>query len=174
MKLIVGLGNPGDEYAKTRHNAGFWVVDEIARKLEGNWKNEKARHALTCKVSFQDNDVLLAKPQTFMNDSGRAVAALLFFYKIKPEDVLVVQDDMDIEAGKYKFHLGGRAAGHHGIESIQELLPDMEINRLRVGIGRPDPPQMDGADWVLSNADRSLIDFARDSVAQAALDWTTK
>jgi len=174
MKLIVGLGNPGDEYAKTRHNAGFWVVDEIARSLDGGWKNEKARHALTSKVSFQEQDVLLAKPQMFMNESGQAVAALMSFYKIKPADVLIVQDDMDIETGKFKFHLGGRAAGHHGIESIQELLPGMELNRLRVGIGRPDPPQRDGADWVLSKADQSLIDFARQTVSQAALDWCVK
>lgn len=174
MKLIVGLGNPGKEYTKTRHNAGFWVVDELAKMQKADWKAEKNRFAQTAKIEHEGQAILLAKPDTFMNLSGRAVVALCGFYKIEPKDILVIQDDMDIEAGKFKFHVGGRAAGHHGIESIQEHMPGLEIVRLRIGIGRPYPPQMSGADWVLSVADEKLIDFARETVSQAALEWCGK
>jgi len=149
MKLIIGLGNPGKEYAATRHNVGFWLVDLLAETFDVSWKTEKARFAECAKVKILGQDALLAKPQTFMNESGRAVSALLKYYKIDPKDLLVVQDDMDLKERTFKFYPGGRAAGHHGIESIQEALPDIGIMRLRIGIGRPDVP-MEGADWVLS------------------------
>jgi len=148
MKLVVGLGNPGKEYENTRHNVGFWLVDFLAESQKTDWKNEKSRQAATAKIKIGGQDVLLTKPQTFMNESGRAVLALVQFYKIDPKDVLIVQDDMDLPEKTFKFYLGGRAAGHHGIESIQETLPDLEFMRLRIGIGRPELP-MEGADWVL-------------------------
>ena len=115
MKLIVGLGNLGKEYADTRHNAGFWAVDGLAQILEAGWKEEKLRHALICKTECNEEPVILAKPTTLMNLSGRAVSSLVSYYKIKPQDLLIVQDDMDLPQGKFKFYKGGSAAGHHGI-----------------------------------------------------------
>ena len=149
MKLIVGLGNPGKEYAATRHNVGFWLVDLLAETWDGTWKHEKTRFADCAKVKVQGQDVLLAKPRTFMNESGKAVSALAKYYKIDSKDILVVQDDMDLPERTFKMYLGGRAAGHHGIESIQQALPDVQFTRLRIGIGRSATP-MEGGDWVLS------------------------
>ena len=117
MKLIVGLGNPGGEYKDTRHNIGFMVVDKLAKELgvtDPSWNTDPKKNALTAKIG----EVLLVKPQTFMNKSGFAVSALMNFYKLTPADVWIIHDDIDLPLGKIKIREKGGSAGHHGIESI--------------------------------------------------------
>lgn len=128
MRLIVGLGNPGDEYSGTRHNVGFAVVDSLAG--DAGWKLDKAMHAEIVKNS----DAILVKPQTFMNNSGRAVRALMDYYKIEPADVWIVHDDLDLPLGKAQIRTGGGTAGHHGLESIIEHIKTADFGRVRIGI----------------------------------------
>lgn len=133
MKLIVGLGNPEEKYARTRHNLGFELLDDYRRKHDlGDWTLDKKFNAETIKVG---NDLILARPQTYMNNSGISVAALKNFYKLEPPDILVVHDELDLPLGKMKVRLGGAAAGHHGVESIIEALNTDQFARLRLGIG---------------------------------------
>lgn len=135
MKLIIGLGNPGDEYESTRHNIGFMVVEKLARDLtpgEPVWKKDEKRNVLTTKIG----DMLLVKPQTFMNNSGFAVKALLDFYKLSPADVWIVHDDMDLPLAKIKIREKGSSAGHNGVQSIIDQLKTNEFVRFRLGIGR--------------------------------------
>jgi PTH1 family peptidyl-tRNA hydrolase len=130
MKLIVGLGNPGKEYEKTRHNIGFRILNEMA----GGFKFEKKFNA-----EIKKEKLIFAKPQTFMNNSGVAVAAIAKFYKIKPENIIVVHDDMDLAFGKIKISFGSRSAGHNGVQSIIDSLGTNEFYRIRSGIGhRPE------------------------------------
>ncbi|MBI4036173.1 aminoacyl-tRNA hydrolase [Candidatus Daviesbacteria bacterium] len=131
--LIVGLGNPGDKYKNTRHNFGFELLEEFRRKnnLE-DWDFEAKFKAEMIKVG---NDLILARPQTYMNESGVAVAAIVNFYKIPPEDVIIVHDDLDLPLGKIKVRLGGSGAGHHGVESIINSLGTDQFIRVRLGIG---------------------------------------
>ena len=145
--LIVGLGNPGAEYALTRHNVGFMAVDAIAG-AGATWKNEK--NALTTRVDVAGRVAILAKPQTFMNDSGRAVLALMTFYKIPLENLIVIHDDMDLPNGHLREKIGGSSAGHNGIKSIDAAV-GREYRRIRVVIGHPRDFEnpMDPADWVL-------------------------
>ncbi len=132
MKLIVGLGNPGEQYIGTRHNLGFLVLDEYARKhIEPNWENDKKAKSEIIK----HKDIILARPQTYMNNSGQAVAKLVSYYKIKPEDLVVIHDELDLVLGKIKMRLGGAAAGHHGVESIINALGTDKFIRIRLGIG---------------------------------------
>ncbi len=136
MKLIVGLGNPGGQYASTRHNIGFMVVDKLLRELGAGvppvWQRDEKKNVLTARIG----EVLLVKPQTFMNNSGFAVRALMDFYKLTPADVWVIHDDIDLPLGKIKIREKGGSAGHHGVESIiNELGTDVFI-RFRLGIGR--------------------------------------
>lgn len=134
-KLIVGLGNPGEKFKGTRHNLGFELVDEHRRKTNGEeWKFEKKFNSEFCILN---SEVILLKPQTFMNLSGSAVARFVNFYKIDPEDILIIHDDLDLPLGKIKIRLGGSAAGHHGVESIIEKLGTDKFVRLRLGIGNP-------------------------------------
>lgn len=137
MKLIVGLGNPGKEYVTTRHNAGFLALDAFCEDEDGAWKKDEKRKAEICKLTIGDEDVVLAKPTTFMNNSGEAVAALTSFYKVKTEEILVVHDELDIEPGQIRFKAQGGDAGHNGVSSILERLGTDKIARLRLGIGRP-------------------------------------
>ncbi len=135
MKLIIGLGNPGDEYESTRHNIGFMVLDKLARDLtpgEPVWKKDEKRNVLTTKIG----DILLVKPQTFMNNSGFAVKALLDFYKLAPSDVWIVHDDMDLPLEKIKIREKGSSAGHNGVQSIIDQLKTDTFVRFRLGIGR--------------------------------------
>ncbi len=135
MKLIVGLGNPGEKYADTRHNIGFMVVERLAREIGGSaipWTEEARHHAWVAKKA----DIVLVKPTTFMNGSGIAVAAVASFYKIEPPDVWVVHDDLDLPLGKIRIRTGGSSAGHHGIESIMRELKADNFTRFRLGIGR--------------------------------------
>lgn len=137
IKMIVGLGNPGKEYEATRHNVGFWLLDELAWQWKATFKDEKKFFGEVARVSRPEGDVWLLKPMTFMNRSGQAVAALAQFYKIKPEEILVVHDELDIECGRIKFKLGGGNGGHNGLKDIQARLGTPNFYRLRLGIDHP-------------------------------------
>ncbi|CAM8643799.1 Pth Peptidyl-tRNA hydrolase [Oxalobacteraceae bacterium] len=134
IRLIVGLGNPGNEYEQTRHNAGFWLVDQLAR---GQLRRETRFAALACKTSLANHDVWLLEPQTFMNRSGQSVAALANFYKITPESILVVHDELDLNPGVAKLKKGGSSGGHNGLKDIDKALGTRDYWRLRLGIGHP-------------------------------------
>jgi peptidyl-tRNA hydrolase, PTH1 family len=137
IKLIVGLGNPGREYEATRHNAGFWWVDEFARTQGANFKTDNKFHGLVARASVHGHETHLLKPQTFMNVSGRAVVALALFYKILPDQILVVHDELDLPPGSAKLKLGGGHGGHNGLKDIIAHLGSKEFWRLRIGIGHP-------------------------------------
>jgi aminoacyl-tRNA hydrolase len=137
IKMIVGLGNPGSEYEQTRHNAGFWFIDELAWQYKATLKEEKKFFGSVARISISGSDLWLLKPSTFMNRSGQAVAALVQFYKIKPEEILVVHDELDIPCGRIKFKLGGGNGGHNGLKDIQARLGTPDFYRLRLGIDHP-------------------------------------
>ncbi|MDU1535460.1 MAG: aminoacyl-tRNA hydrolase, partial [Neisseria sp.] len=137
IKMIVGLGNPGGEYEQTRHNAGFWFLDELAWQWKVSFKEEKKFFGEVARANLPDGDVWLLKPMTFMNRSGQSVAALAQFYKIKPEEILVVHDELDIPCGRIKFKLGGGNGGHNGLKDIQARLGTPDYYRLRLGIDHP-------------------------------------
>jgi peptidyl-tRNA hydrolase, PTH1 family len=147
--LVTGLGNPGREYAHTRHNVGFMVADELARRHGGSWRGKFSGDLADVRVDGVR--AALLKPQTFMNESGRSVAAAVRFYKVEPESLLVVHDEVDLELGRLQVRLGGGLAGHNGLRSVAQQLGTPEFLRLRIGVGRPergDPRPV--ADWVLS------------------------
>jgi len=137
IRLIVGLGNPGAEYHATRHNAGFWWVDEFARKYGVQFRDENKFHGQVARVQAHGRDTWLLKPQTFMNSSGRAVTALALFYKILPDEILVVHDELDLPPGSAKLKLGGGHGGHNGLKDIIAHLSTRDFWRLRIGIGHP-------------------------------------
>lgn len=137
IQLIIGLGNPGSEYVDTRHNAGFWFVDQIARRYGGSLRNESKFHGEACKVIIESRDVWLLKPMTFMNRSGQSVAALANFYKIPLENILVVHDELDIPTGDIRLKKGGGHGGHNGLRDIIAHMGGREFMRLRVGIDHP-------------------------------------
>jgi len=137
IRLIVGLGNPGREYETTRHNAGFRWVDEFARAQNINFKNESKFHGLVVRGQLHGREVLLLKPQTFMNVSGRAVGALAQFYKIAPAEILVVHDELDLPPGVARLKVGGGHGGHNGLKDIIAHLGSKDFWRLRLGIGHP-------------------------------------
>lgn len=137
IRLIVGLGNPGREYEATRHNAGFWWVDELARVHNVNFKADSKFHGLNAKANLHGHEVHLLKPQTFMNVSGRAVGAMVQFYKITAEQVMVVHDELDLPPGSAKLKLGGGHGGHNGLKDIIAHLGTKDFWRLRIGVGHP-------------------------------------
>ncbi len=145
--LIIGLGNPGREYAQTRHNAGFLLLDRLAERLGVRFRRLQFK-ALTTDARYGDAKIILAKPQTYMNLSGQAVGALVRFYKVPPEQLLVAYDDLDLPLGTVRLRPKGGHGGHKGMRSIIERLGTQEFPRLRLGIGRP-PGRMDAADYVL-------------------------
>ncbi len=136
MHLIVGLGNPGAEYAKTRHNAGFLLVEKLAEQWRAGWGNEHKFVARVAKAERNGRKVLLAEPQTFMNLSGEAVGALVKFYQVPLEKILVIVDDADLPLGEIRLRPGGGSGGHHGLESVTQHLGLKAYARLRIGIGR--------------------------------------
>lgn len=148
MRLITGLGNPGREYEQTRHNIGFMVVDRLAEEwdIRLTKSHSKAQYG---EGKFQGEKVLLVKPMTYMNLSGEAIGGLLRWYKLTPSDLLVIYDDLDMEPGKLRIRSQGSAGGHNGIKSIIQHLGTQEFDRLKIGIGRPQP-MMATADYVLS------------------------
>lgn len=170
MFLIVGLGNPGEEYEHTRHNAGFDTVDKIASEIGVRyWKNECG--ALTGKGVYHDIDVVLAKPQSYMNTSGGPVKQLMNAYGVSPDHLVVIHDELDIDPGTIRVKFGGGHAGHNGLRSICDKLGTRDWFRVRCGIGRP-PGRMSVADYVLSLPKKDAADdFAQatDLGCEAAL-----
>lgn len=165
-RLVVGLGNPGPEYAQTRHNAGFLVVDLIGENLRASyWKDEAG--SLTAAVRFGDEDVVLAKPLTFMNVSGKAVRKLADAYGASVEDIIIVHDDIDLPAGSVRVKRGGGHGGHNGLRSLTEQLGSDGYRRVRVGVGRP-PGRMDAADWVLQPLKGAALEDLEAMVPTAA------
>ena len=148
--LVVGLGNPGREYAGNRHNVGWMVVDELARRHGASWRGKFSGQLAELRID--DHRVALLKPETYMNESGRSVQAAASFFKVEPDALLVVHDESDLEPGRLQARLGGGLAGHNGLRSIAKQLGTPGFLRLRVGVGRPgrgDPRPL--ADYVLSN-----------------------
>ena len=137
IRLLVGLGNPGPEYVATRHNAGFWFIDSVARELRVNLAPERSYFGLVARVNRSDGQVWLLEPMTFMNLSGKSVAALARFFKIEPGEIMVAHDELDLLPGQVKMKLGGSHAGHNGLKDIQAQLGSAEFWRLRLGIGHP-------------------------------------
>ena len=138
IRLIVGLGNPGPEYELTRHNAGFWLVDNLANSLPGCRLQREARfNALVAKTAIKGQEVWLLEPQTFMNRSGQSVGGLARFFKINPDEVLVVHDELDLAPGVVKMKKGGSSGGHNGLKDITAALGTQDYWRLRIGIGHP-------------------------------------
>ena len=138
LHLIVGLGNPGAGYAKTRHNAGFMLVELLGRRWRSDWKAEKKFQSRIAKAEVEGRRVVLCEPQTFMNLSGEAVGALLKFYQLPLRQLVVVMDDADLPLGEIRLRPSGSSGGHHGLESIEQHLSSREYARLRIGIGRKD------------------------------------
>ena len=148
INLFVGLGNPGTEYEATRHNAGFWWVDALARELKLSLVADRSYHGLLARGNVNGQTVWLLEPQTYMNLSGKSVGALARFFKIAPQDILVVHDELDVPPGQAKLKFGGGHGGHNGLRDIHAQLGTGDYWRLRLGIGHPgDKNQV--ADWVL-------------------------
>jgi PTH1 family peptidyl-tRNA hydrolase len=147
--LVAGLGNPGPRYARDRHNAGWMVVDELARRCGASFRSKFAGRLAQTRIG--ESRVGLLKPETYMNESGRSIASAARFFKAAPADVLVVHDDVDLEVGRLQLRLGGGLAGHNGLRSIAQTLGTREFLRLRIGVGRPGRgDQRDVADYVLA------------------------
>ena len=167
--LVVGLGNPGDQYENTRHNAGFQVIDALGER--DNFPVQRLRfHALTNSVVIGGQGVLVMKPVTYMNLSGQAVGEAARFYKIPPGQVLVISDDVDLPLGKLRIRKGGSAGGHNGLKSIIQHLGTDQFPRLKVGVGGKPHPDYDMADWVLGKLqgeDRKIMDQAAVRAAEA-------
>ncbi|MBI3902587.1 MAG: aminoacyl-tRNA hydrolase [Nitrosomonadales bacterium] len=168
IKLIVGLGNPGREYEATRHNAGFWWVDEFARAHQFSFKAEHKFHGLSARNTMHGHELFLLKPQTFMNVSGRAVGALAQFYKIAPANILVAHDELDLPPGSAKLKLGGGHGGHNGLKDIIAQLGTKDFWRLRIGIGHPGE-RNEVSNYVL-NAARKEEQILIDAAMQRAQD----
>lgn len=184
-KLVVGLGNPGLKYARNRHNVGFMLVDRLVRKDEaglhapGDFPRQRF-NAKLAEIELDGVRVLVAKPQTYMNLSGSAVGKLAAFYHLARPDVLVVYDDLDLPLGKLRLRAHGSAGGHHGMESILNVLGGNDIPRLRIGIGRPDPQhdvghvlgnfhgdEQETLDDVLARGDRAIRTWVTDGIVKA-------
>jgi len=166
IKLIVGLGNPGREYEATRHNAGFWWVDEFALAHQCNFKAEGKFHGLAARGSVHGLELFLLKPQTFMNVSGRAVGALAQFYKVAPQHILVVHDELDLPPGSAKLKLGGGHGGHNGLKDIIAHLGTRDFWRLRIGIGHPGE-RADVSDYVLNAPRREEMELIEQAMQRA-------
>jgi peptidyl-tRNA hydrolase, PTH1 family len=169
MKLVIGLGNPGAEYERTRHNVGFRVVDKLAAKHGWKW-NERRSRAVLASGTIGSEKVVLVKPLTFMNLSGQTVGELVRWYKLSPEDVLVVYDELDLPVGKIRLRAEGSAAGHNGLRDIIAHLHTNQFPRLRVGIGHPRSSRIRGRDHVLSTPsgdERILLETGEDRAVDA-------
>lgn len=165
MKMIVGLGNPGRKYEKTRHNIGFIVVEEVAKQVE-IIKAFNKFNAHVALATYQNQQVCLVKPQTYMNLSGEAVFALANYYKIQPKDILVISDDMDLPIGKIRIRAFGGAGGQKGLQNIIDLLKTNQFPRVRVGIGKSNV--MDAAAYVLGKIDQQDKDVMFEAILKAS------
>jgi PTH1 family peptidyl-tRNA hydrolase len=137
LKLIVGLGNPGSEYTETRHNAGFWFVEELAAAYGASFRLEKKFHGEVAKIAIANHDIWLLKPETFMNRSGQAIKSLSSFYRMSADNILVAHDELDLEVGDAKLKMGGGHGGHNGLRDTIAHLGTKDFHRLRIGIGHP-------------------------------------
>ena len=165
--LIVGLGNPGAEYAKTRHNAGFLLVEKLAAQWKTDWANERKFNARIAKAERSGKRILLCEPQTFMNLSGETVGALKDFYQLQLGQLLVMVDDADLPFGEIRLRPGGSSGGHHGLESIEQHLGSREFARLRIGIGRKDSAR-EITDYVLGKFEKSENELLEKVLERAA------
>jgi PTH1 family peptidyl-tRNA hydrolase len=172
--LVVGLGNPGREYARNRHNVGYLVADELARRYGGTWRSKFSGQL--AEIRLDGHKVALLKPETYMNESGRAVSAAARFYKLEPDEVLVIHDEGDFDLGRLELKVGGGLGGHNGLRSIAQHLKTQDFLRLRIGVGRPERgDRRPLADYVLSNFEphddaASLVNRAADAVEQLDAD----
>ncbi len=169
IKLFVGLGNPGPDYESTRHNAGFWWLDEVARELKAPLVMDKSYYGLVARTSVNGQTVWLLEPQTFMNLCGKSVAALARFFKIQPQEILVAHDELDIVPGEAKLKLGGSHAGHNGLRDIHAQLGTDNYWRLRLGVGHPGV-KSEVIHWVLKKPSldhRIAIDQSIDRAVKA-------
>jgi len=164
LKLLVGLGNPGPEHARARHNVGFLVADEVARQLRTGFGLRKFA-AEVAEGSLGGERLWIVKPQTYMNHSGEAVGPAMRFWKLAPGDLVVVHDDMELEPFRVQVKVGGGHGGHNGLKSLNAHLGTAEYARVRVGVGRP-PPAVDPADWVLGRFGRG-----EDAELAACVEW---
>jgi PTH1 family peptidyl-tRNA hydrolase len=181
IQLIVGLGNPGPKYQDTRHNAGFWLVERLARRHGGNLLNESKFHGLLTRVRIGGFDLRLLEPLTFMNRSGQSVTAVARYFDIAPEQILIVHDELDLPPGQVRLKQGGGHAGHNGLRDTMSALGSREFWRLRVGIdhpgdrsrvvdyvlGRPGKDEADAIDDALSQAEDALPDILSGRFSQA-------
>ena len=166
IKLFVGLGNPGPDYEATRHNAGFWWIDALARELKVNLVPERSYYGLAGRTSVNGQSVWLLQPQTFMNLSGKSVASLARFFKIQPKEILVVHDELDLPPGQVKLKRGGSHAGHNGLRDIHAQLGSPDYWRLRIGIGHPGE-KSEVANWVLKKPAPDQRTLIEDSIAHS-------
>ena len=172
--LVVGLGNPGREYARNRHNVGYLVADELARRHGGTWRSKFSGQL--AEIRLDGHKVALLKPETFMNESGRAVSAAARFYKLEPDEVLVIHDEGDFDLGRLELKVGGGLGGHNGLRSVAQHLKTQDFLRLRIGVGRPERgDRRPLADYVLSNFEPhddagALVSRAADAVEQLDAD----
>jgi PTH1 family peptidyl-tRNA hydrolase len=172
IKLIVGLGNPGQGYADTRHNAGFWFVDLLARQHGATFKNASRYLGQTCRFNLQGQECRLLKPTTYMNRSGQSVSSLANYYRISPPEILVAHDELDLPAGSVRLKSGGGHAGHNGLRDIINATGSRDFQRLRIGIDHPNDRRA-VVDYVLSRpskADRQAIDTALEAAADCLAD----
>jgi PTH1 family peptidyl-tRNA hydrolase len=175
LHLIVGLGNPGAEYAQTRHNAGFLLVEKLAALWKTDWSNERKFDVRVARAERNDRRVLLCQPQTFMNLSGEAVGALKNFYQLPLGQILVAVDDADLPVGEIRLRAGGSSGGHHGLESIEQHLASREFARLRIGIGRRDGAR-EITNFVLGKFDQAgtvILEKVLDRAADQVDCWLT-
>ncbi len=165
MKVIIGLGNPGAEYEKTRHNSGFMVIDKIANLLNVS-VIKKEHQALTGKTTYKGQQVVLLKPQTYMNNSGIAVSSFINYYHVDIDDILVIYDDLDLKYGQLRLRCKGSAGGHNGIKSIISQLSTDSFKRIRIGIQKN--PQIPVVDYVLGKIEKEYLDLYESSLTRAA------
>lgn len=165
IKLFVGLGNPGPEYEATRHNAGFWWIDALARDLKLTLAPERSYHGLVARTQINGKPIWLLEPQTFMNVSGKSVAALARFFKIEPREILVAHDELDVVPGQAKLKLGGSHAGHNGLRDIHAQLGTADYWRLRLGIGHPGA-KSEVVGWVLKKPLKEQREAIEDAIAR--------
>ena len=166
IKLVVGLGNPGREYERTRHNVGWWVIDELSERLDFSLNREKFK-GLYGETRVNDRKVIFLKPLTYMNRSGESVSQFVRFFKLKPSEVLLIYDDLDLPLGKVRFREKGSSAGHRGVQSVIESLGTQEIPRIKIGIGRPATKE-EVVDYVLSPFSEEELPQIEEAVKRAA------
>lgn len=166
LRLVVGLGNPGPQYAQTRHNAGFWLVDELARQHGVQFRPDGKAHGESCRIALAGQELWLLKPLTFMNRSGLAVAALARFHRIAPPEILVVHDDLDLPPGTVRLKQSGGHGGHNGLRDLIAHLGSPDFLRLRLGIGHPGD-RRDVLDYVLRRAPREEQALVETAIAEA-------